>query len=97
MPEITEDDRERARVLLDRLEIGRRGPVHQRMVLEQALAEQRTELTAAYEAGYEGLRADIAERIRLACCQAWNDGYDACRQGEQRHNPYRAPRPEVTP
>jgi hypothetical protein len=45
MPEITEDDRTRSRALLDKLEVGRRGPAHQLGVLEQALAEQREQLT----------------------------------------------------
>jgi hypothetical protein len=54
--------------------------------IAQALADQRASLTA-----------DITERIRAVREHAWGEGYEASYRGEQRHNPYRSPRPEVTP
>ena len=36
-------------------------------------------------------KADLQERIRAAREAGWAQGYDACRQGQQRHNPYRVP------
>jgi hypothetical protein len=47
-------------------------------------------LAAARE---EGRREadDLRQRVEaLAARNAWDDGYEACRRGEQRHNPYRA-------
>ena len=51
--------------------------------------ERVAEIAAALDAAEARRDAVWAERLRLARRNAWNDGYDACRRGEQRHNPYR--------
>jgi hypothetical protein len=33
------------------------------------------------------------EIVRAAREQGWSEGYQACYEGQQRHNPYRKPRP----
>jgi hypothetical protein len=36
------------------------------------------------------------ELLRLAQEQAWTDGYQACYNGQQRHNPYRKANPDAS-
>lgn len=55
--------------------------------------EERRQLARVAEAIREGEDRGVvnrAEVIRAVREEAWAHGYDACRRGKQRHNPYRA-------
>jgi len=89
MPEITEDDRRRARVALGfGASISTRALSFESNSRIEGVAEVLAELRAE-------LSTDRTEDIRMVREHAWSDGYAACHRGEQPHNPYRAPRPGV--
>jgi len=53
--------------------------------------EYSTHLAAALTAaGFGPVQAARAEALEDAADDAWKRGYDACREGQQRHSPYRA-------
>lgn len=44
----------------------------------------------------ESLADQVRESLRLAKERAWEEGYRACYEGRQRHNPHRKTEPNDT-
>jgi hypothetical protein len=50
----------------------------------------------AYDSG-QGILRIKAEELQQIRDDAWKRGYDHCREGNQRHSPYQAPRTSSAP
>jgi hypothetical protein len=52
-------------------------------------------LSKVIQEATEKAMEDRKEEIYQLLEKAWYAGYDACREGEQRHNPYRKANPDA--